>query len=475
MKKPDLRSFLKKYYVLLAIFLIGTFLRFYRLPEMASFDFDQECASNFAFSVLREFPVQMIGQGLSVQGLFMGPWYFYFLVPFYALSGLHPLGGAIGSVVLGLITIIAYYYFGNKIFGKPTGLIAAFFKAVLFRNLVDDWSITPAFSCGLMVIVTWYCLYKYWQGEIKHLPLLGFVFGLFTSFHPILFPFYFVFLIIFVIKRIFPNFKIFLLTVIAFVFPLVPLIAFECLHRFTEVKLLLEIFTTPRMISGGSSFFSKLASFSLIILGGPQYILGLKFYPGYLLSAIILGILLFFTIKKIHIWKDNFHLWATIITFLTFIFYYSFFPVPVISYYLSAPVTLFVFYLAGILGYLSTNKYLRPFVVIFLICLVFVNFKILINERWLNPSLITLSHKDKIVKVILEKQPKEKDFFVSYLTSPGWNFGFNYLFKLYGRIPEDKAVNNYIYTIVSPKQLSPDSINFSSGNIGLIYPDQMRK
>jgi len=39
--------------------------------------------------------------------LFVGPWYFYFLVPFYALSGLHPLGGAIGSVVLGLITIIA--------------------------------------------------------------------------------------------------------------------------------------------------------------------------------------------------------------------------------------------------------------------------------------------------------------------------------------------------------------------------------
>ena len=88
--------------------------------------------------------------------------------------------------------------------------------------------------------------------------------------------------------------------------------------------------------------------------------------------------------------------------------------------------------------------------------------------------MITLSHKDEIVKVIREKQPKEKDFFVSYISSPGWNFGFNYFFKIYGIIPKDKAVNDYIYTIVIPKELSPDSINFSSGNIGLILPKSMQ-
>jgi len=210
--KKIISSFLAQNGCLLLILVIGAGLRFYRLPEMASFDFDQEYASNFAYSVLRQFPIQMIGQGLSVQGLFMGPWYFYFLVPFYAVYGLHPLGGAVGSVILGLITIIAFYYFGSKLFGRPAGLIAAFFQAVLFRNLVNDWSITPAFSCGLAVIITWYYLYKYWQGETKQLPLLGFIFGLFTSFHPILFPFYLVFLTLFIYKRIFPSFKIFLLT-----------------------------------------------------------------------------------------------------------------------------------------------------------------------------------------------------------------------------------------------------------------------
>lgn len=472
--KKNINNFLKQHGLFLLILIIGAALRFYRLPEMTSFDFDQEYASNFAFSVLREFPIQMIGQGLSVQGLFMGPWYFYFLVPFYALSGLHPLGGAIGSVVLGLITIIAYYYFANKIFGKPAGLIAAFFQAVLFRNLANDWSITPAFSCNLAVIITWFCFFKYWQGETKQLPLLGLMFGLFTSFHPILFPFYFVFLFLFLFKRIFPSRKILALTIIAFIIPLVPLIMFEYFHRFLEIKLLVEMFTLSKMVSGGSSLFPKLVNFSSFIFNGTQYILGFKLFSDYLLSAIIFLVLILFTIKKIHVWKESFHLWAIIATCLIFVLYYGFLPTQVIGYYFSAPTVILVFYLAGILGYFAARKLSRFFVAIFLIFLLFVNLKTLIFERWLNPNLITLSHKDKIIGTIIEKQPKGKDFFVSFLNAPGWNFGFNYFFKIYGRIPKDKAVNDYIYTIVIPKELSPDSINFSSGNIGLILPKEVR-
>ena len=101
--------FKRAYLFLLAILLIGAFLRFYRLGEMAAFDFDQEYASNFAYSVIKEFPVQLIGQQLSVEGLFMGPLYFYYLVPFFALFNLHPFGGFVGSVILGLTTVVAYF------------------------------------------------------------------------------------------------------------------------------------------------------------------------------------------------------------------------------------------------------------------------------------------------------------------------------------------------------------------------------
>ena len=76
--------------ILFPIVLLGFFLRAYKLPEMVGFDFDQEYAAEFAKTILTVFPVAMIGQGLSVQGLFMGPLYFYFLVPFFALTRMHP-------------------------------------------------------------------------------------------------------------------------------------------------------------------------------------------------------------------------------------------------------------------------------------------------------------------------------------------------------------------------------------------------
>src|SRR3989344_7542643 len=119
----------KRHYILLIIVLIAAFLRFYRLPEMANFDYDQEYASGFAYTVLKEYPIKLIGQGLSVEGLFMGPIYFYYLVPFFSLFNLHPIGGFVGSVFLGLFTIIIYYIVANKLFGFPAGIIAALFKA----------------------------------------------------------------------------------------------------------------------------------------------------------------------------------------------------------------------------------------------------------------------------------------------------------------------------------------------------------
>ncbi len=149
----------KPFLALLIILLIAAFLRFYRLPEMANFDFYQQYASNFAYAVLKEYPIQLIGQGLSVQGLFMGPLYFYYLVPFYALTNLHPIGGYIGSSILGLTIPIVYFIVGRKIFSVEAGLIAAIFSSLTSSSLERDWSMVPAFSSELMVILTMFCLY----------------------------------------------------------------------------------------------------------------------------------------------------------------------------------------------------------------------------------------------------------------------------------------------------------------------------
>lgn len=468
MKKSLIKSLIN-HRLFLIILIIAAALRFYRLPEMAYFDFDQAYAASFANDVLREFPIRMIGQGLSIEGLFMGPLYFYYLVPFYALFNLHPLGGAVGSVFLGLGIITVYYFIGSKLLGKPAGLIAAFLGAVLFREIESDWSATPAFSSKLLVLVTWYCFYQYWQGKTKYLPLLGLVFGLYTSFHPVLFPFYLVFLILFLIKRKLPSLKTLFLSIIAFIVPITPLLLFEFLHNFLEVKRLLEVFAGQKSQSIMPSL-AKLINYTNIVITEPQNILGFNLNPPVLLSGLLLLMMVIFTLRRVSFWKESFHLLMLLMTLLVFILYYFFLPIHVPEYYFIAPIVLLFFYFSGLLGFWTTRPLGKIGVIVFLTWVTLVNIQTLYFSKWTNSKLITLAHKDAIVKAIIKEQPKNEPFFVSYLNIPGWNFGFDYFFKLYGYKPEDKGVENAIYTIVIPKALSIDSIDVSSGNIGLILP-----
>ena len=124
-----------KHLLLLLIILFAAYLRLYKLPEMASFDFDQESGSNIAYEIIKENHIRLIGQELTVGGIFMGPWYYYLLVPFYLASNLHPIGGAIASVVFSLVIIFFYYKTAEKMFGVSAGFIAAFIILLIIYDI----------------------------------------------------------------------------------------------------------------------------------------------------------------------------------------------------------------------------------------------------------------------------------------------------------------------------------------------------
>lgn len=172
----------KAYILLFIILVVSAILRFYKLPEMVNFDFDQEYASNFAYAVLKEYPIQLIGQGLSIQGLFMGPLYFYYLVPFYALTNLHPIGGYIGSVILGLLTIFVYFWVGKKMFGTEAGLIAAFLRGLLFSVFGGTISGSKNYLNTFLEYLTVNLYGPYWIFGITEISKQLFSFILFSAF-----------------------------------------------------------------------------------------------------------------------------------------------------------------------------------------------------------------------------------------------------------------------------------------------------
>lgn len=433
---------------------------------MAPFDFDQEYAVNFAYNVLHVYPIQLIGQGLSVEGLFMGPWYFYYLVPFFAITGLHPLGGFIASIIFSFLIILTYFLVGKSLFGIKEGFIAAFIRSILVTEIGNDLSMAPAYASELFVLITWFLFYKYWRGQTKYLPFLGFVFGLYTSIHPILFPFYIVFLILILLKRKLPSIKLTILSTVTFLIPITPLIIFEYLHNFLEVRRLLEIFGLD---SSGANHISNIIKYLSFNIKEPQRILAFNFIPKEFFIFLFLSITLLLILKQMGFWKDSFHKISLLITYSVFIIYYTFFPTHVPEYYFQALTTLTILYVSANLIFL-TKKRLLIVLLIILINITVTNIQGL-QTKWNSPSSVSFNQKDTIVKEIIKRTPQNQEFYVAYIKEPGWNFGFDYLFKYYGKIPQTREAKPPVYTIVIPKSLSVGSLDIISGNIGLILPE----
>lgn len=439
-------------------------MRLINVTKVAPFEFDQEYAANFAYSVVKEYPIQLIGQGLSIKGLFMGPLYFYYLVPFYFLYSLHPLGGIIGSIIFGLFITLFYYLIGKFFFGYKAGLILAYLRAIFLYKIEADLAVIPSMASEILVLTTWFLLYKYWQKEEKYVPLLTLCFGLYTSIHPIQFPFYFIFLIIVLIKRWIPNMKVVVFSIITFLIPVAPLAIFEYLHNFLEVKNLVALGSIG---SNERATMGKLINNILINLREPNLVFGLDLKLKWALFLSMFIVFAIMSFKKYGFWKERFHFLILLITFCVFNIYYTLIPIHVPEYYFLGISVMFLFYTGGVLGELINNHQLFPLTVLSLVFLTVVNLQGL-QKSWNYKDSSSLYHKESIVKEIKRINPRDIEFYVSYINYPGWNFGFDYLFKYYDIVPQKREAKRPIYTIVIPKSLAPGSIIFTSGNIGLI-------
>lgn len=455
------------YLILLGILIVAVVIRVYNLSDRVIFDADQEFAATFAVEVLTIFPIRLIGQGLSIQSLFMGPLYFYFLVPFFALSHLHPIGGYVGSIVLGLITIIVYFLVFKSVFGSSAGIIAALLRAILFSNIQRDLLMTPAFSSDIIIVLTWFCLYKCWYKKDIYVVPLAFLFGLYSSFHPILFPFYFVLPALYVLQRHMPPKKYIVASVISFLIPLAPLIIFEYFHNFLEVKALFSL---------GSSGNSETKTFATLI----EYLKTIFTYPVTLLGArfpetvvpIIAGLLYLgnsiYIIRKIDFWRNSFHRIVPLLTLSIFVLYYFLLPVHVPDYYFFGVFTLLFMYFVGNLHILFLQKKYVLLTAI-LIAIAAAN---VVGFYQLGDIPYSLGDKGTIMKTIIALHP-DSNKQVYYDTDPGLHFGLGYLQRYY-QMEATGGPGSPEYIIVIPKDRRKEEITVFSGGVGLVVKNNQK-
>lgn len=173
-KKLELR-----HYLFLLVLLAALFLRFWNIPNTVQFLGDQGRDALIVSRIFKEGDLVFIGPVTSVGNMYLGPLYYYFMVPFLWLSYPSPLGPVYAVAFLGFLTIYLMYVFGKEMIGEKAALIAATlmaFSATVISGTRFSWNPNPA---PLVSLVMYYFVYKalkndsrFWIGVIACFAVL---------------------------------------------------------------------------------------------------------------------------------------------------------------------------------------------------------------------------------------------------------------------------------------------------------------
>src|SRR3989344_6972556 len=109
-------NFVKRNKLLVLILVIGFFLRVYNTQELFLYSHDQDLAGWFIKDVLINKHLRLIGHETSTAGIFIGPVFYYLLIPFYFIFGMDPIGGSYLVALFGVFTIFSFYFVFKNIF-----------------------------------------------------------------------------------------------------------------------------------------------------------------------------------------------------------------------------------------------------------------------------------------------------------------------------------------------------------------------
>lgn len=142
--------------LLVAILSVAAFLRLYRLPQTLEFLSDQGRDALIVSRIFTEFDPVFIGPTTSVGNLYLGPGYYYFMLPWLWLSYPSPVGPAIAVAILGVITTWLIIRWGTHLVGRRAALFAGCIyalSAVMVQYNRFSWN--PNIAPFLSLVLVW--------------------------------------------------------------------------------------------------------------------------------------------------------------------------------------------------------------------------------------------------------------------------------------------------------------------------------
>ncbi len=287
---------------------MGCFLRLYNIKDSLQFLGDQGRDAIIVSKIFKEKNLVFIGPTTSVGNMYLGPLYYYFMLPFLWISYPNPMGPVYAVAILGMTTLFLLYFLGKKMIGARASLIASFFYA--FSSTIIgctrfSWNPNPAPLFSLILI---YCLFKA-QKNAKHWLAVFICLAILLQLHYLTLlaagTAGLVWLIYFFQKKIDKQaWKYTLIGFLIFLLSFTPLILFDLKHNFLNLTAFKNLFVKEQIFSAssGNSILSKITKISRETEGRTmhilfEYMIGKERLLNQFL-VIIFVIILFFSIYK---------------------------------------------------------------------------------------------------------------------------------------------------------------------------------
>jgi len=336
------------YYLLLLALGLGFLLRAYRLSETFDFNGDLGRDALVAKRIIVDQKLTLIGPRASGGDFYLGPFYYYFIIPPLVLFGFSPLGPVYLTILFALLTIILVYLVAGNFFSKKIAIVAAFLYAVsppvvAYSRTSGNYTLLPFFSL-LSVFFLWRWLLK---KKLSDFGFLALFLGLSIQLHYSAMVLIFFSILVFLFYKINPLFyrKHFLLGIPIFGLLCSPLLLFDLRHGWVNLRGLVNYLTGGsadeiRNIMGVPpwSFWSSFEFFTktLYAVISPLFVQYLPFSLS--LTAVLITIL---AIKKT-LKKEQYFLLGLILFALLFSSFYKgyladyyfifIFPLPIILF-----------------------------------------------------------------------------------------------------------------------------------------------
>lgn len=169
--------------MLVLLVLAAAVLRLYNVQNAALFLGDQGRDAIVVSKIFLEKDLVFIGPMTSVGNMYLGPLYYYFMLPFLFLTYPSPLGPVYAVAILGSLTVFFLYHWGRKLVGERAALLAAFlctFSVVAVDISRFSWNPNPTPFVGLLMV---YATFQAVHRNPKFWLLVGVAFAILIQLH----------------------------------------------------------------------------------------------------------------------------------------------------------------------------------------------------------------------------------------------------------------------------------------------------